>query len=361
LIGWRAAVASVALIAATAAHAETFRTEELRLPIKGAGSRGLEALLIKPDSPGRFPLVIINHGSPRKPEDRRKMTPWSSYPMAVEFARRGFAAAVVMRRGYGTSGGEDVEGYHSCSNPDYVTAGRATAQTIKAAIKDLSGRPDIDGTRIVSVGRSAGGFGTVALTADPPPGLLVAINFAGGRGSTADFSVCNEERLVSAFRVFGKTSRVPMLWVYSDNDHYFGPAVAEKFHHAFESSGGKAILVKAPAFGKDGHQLFSLTGTPHWLPLVDEFFASHELKPRETLLPYDLPKLTTPSMLKENGRRSFEFYRRAGQHKAFAVSDDGHFGWQTARRSAAEAKSGALKFCNMPGCRIVFVDDAAAP
>jgi dienelactone hydrolase len=360
LIAPRAAAVLAVLFFVSAAHAETYRTEELRLPMSEAGSRGLEALLVKPDGPGRFPLVVISHGSPRKPEDRPNMTPWSSYPMAVEFARRGFAAAVFMRRGYGTSGGHDAERTQSCNNPDYVASGRATAHDIKTAIKDLSSRPDIDGTRVIAVGRSAGGFGTVALTADPPPGLIAAISFAGGRGSKADFVVCNEERLVAAFRTFGKTSRVPMLWVYSENDHYFAPQLAEQFHRAFEGAGGNVTFVKKEAFGKDGHQLFSLNGTAQWAPPVDDFLTHQKLMPREIMIPYDLPKLSAPPQLSARGRNSFELYLRAGRHKAFAVSDDGHFGWQTARRSAGEAKSGALKFCNVPGCRVVFIDDAVA-
>ena len=60
-------------------------------------------------------------------------------------------------------------------------------------------RPDIDATRIISVGQSAGGFATVALTADPPAGLVAAISFAGGRGSPRDGEVCADERLVAAF------------------------------------------------------------------------------------------------------------------------------------------------------------------
>ena len=75
---------------------------------------------------------------------------------------------------------------------------------------------------MIAVGHSAGGFASVALSADPPPGLVAAISFAGGRGSRADDEVCSEDALVKAFATFGKTSRIPLLWVYAANDRFFG-------------------------------------------------------------------------------------------------------------------------------------------
>ena len=79
---------------------------------------------------------------------------------------------------------------------------------------------------VIAAGVSTGGFATVALTAQAPPGLVAAISFAGGRGSNADFAICNPADLFDAFRDFGKHSRTPMLWVYAENDRYFWPALA---------------------------------------------------------------------------------------------------------------------------------------
>ena len=64
---------------------------------------------------------------------------------------------------------------------------------------------------------------TVALTAQNPPGLLAGINFAGGRGSKADHDVCNPDDLVHTYKEFGKRSRIPMLWLYAQNDKFFWP------------------------------------------------------------------------------------------------------------------------------------------
>src|SRR5258708_4867058 len=162
-------------------RAQPFIEKEFRIPVPAAGSKGLQALMIRPNEPGPHPLAVVNHGSPRDVNDRPLMHPYSEWMQAMEFARRGWAAVVVMRRGYGQSGGEVAEGLGTCNHPDYLRAGEASASDLRAAIEYLSQLPEIDPNRIISVGVSAGGFATVALTADPPRGLVAAISFAGGR------------------------------------------------------------------------------------------------------------------------------------------------------------------------------------
>src|SRR5581483_4245586 len=156
---WRIAImALAALLSIEGAAADDLVREELRIPMAAAGPRGLEALLVRPRAPGRYPLALINHGSPRLAEDRPGMTPLEMLPMAQEFARRGWAAVTFMRRGYGGSDGNFVEGLGNCDNPDYVRAGTASATDSKAAIAALSKRPDVDALHIINAGISAGGF-----------------------------------------------------------------------------------------------------------------------------------------------------------------------------------------------------------
>jgi len=197
-VAWRHAAVAAALLAGLSGQslaADIYLEEELRIPLPTADSHGLEALLVRPKESGRYSLALISHGSPRSPAGRTEMTPWAMLPQAIEFARRGWAAVVVLRRGYGGSGGGWAETYGPCANPDYVAAGSAGAADLNAAISFLGGRPDVDTSRMIAVGVSAGGFATVALTADPPPGLVAAISFAGGRGSarcaTAKFATKN--------------------------------------------------------------------------------------------------------------------------------------------------------------------------
>jgi len=251
---------------------------ELRIPAPGAGERGLEALMVSPDEPGPHPLALINHGAPRVIADHQKMRPAAMLPQAREFARRGWTAVIVMRRGYGDSGGDFAEDARPCSNnPDCYGAGVEAANDLRAAILYLSKLPEVDATRIISVGVSAGGFATVALTANPPPGLVAGISFAGGRGSRASDEVCNPQVLINAFRAFGESSHVPMLWVYAENDHFFSPRIAAEFYRVFTEGGGRAQFVSTPPFGTDGHHLFSADGIPIWTPIVDAFLKTQNL------------------------------------------------------------------------------------
>ena len=90
--------------------------------------------------------------------------------------------------------------------------------------------------------------------------------------------MCGEKQLVAAFALYGKTSRVPLLWVSAENDHFFGPRLTAELESAFASAGGHVSFVKTPPFDVDGHQLFSrASGIPVWSPIVDQFLASNNL------------------------------------------------------------------------------------
>jgi dienelactone hydrolase len=331
--------------------------ESIRLPVSIPGTFGdsrveLAGLLIRPAGSGPFPLALINHGSPRVASARDRMTPAGMAPQAREFARRGWAAAVVMRRGYGATGGNWAEDYGGCTSPYYLEAGLASAKDMAGAIASLAQLPIIDKTRIISVGISAGGFGTVALSSLPVPGLVAAINFAGGRGSRGPNDVCSGPSLVRAMARYGEKSRVPQLWVYAENDLYFGPALAKEMHAAFTGAGGKAEFVRAAPFGEDGHGLFSAKGIPEWSPMVDAFLRAQSLPTwsPETLTLANLPFATDPM------REAFRNYVAAAGEKAFAVSPSGVFGWRTTQDSTDEARRDALYYCQQSGasCVILF-------
>lgn len=343
----RAALLAVLIVAAAThpAVADQFVREDLRIPFAAAGPRGLEALLIRPAGTQRYPLALISHGAPREAGKRPGMTPNRFYVQAAEFARRGFAALVVMRRGYGDSGGDYAENSGPCERRDYLVAAKASVSDLRAAINAMNARSDVTTQGMIAVGISAGGFASVALTADPPPGLAAAISFAGGRGSRADDDVCDEEALVRAFATLGKTSRTPMLWVYAANDKYFGPLLARRLHGAFTGAGGRAQFVDAPAFGADGHTLFSAAGASIWTPMVDGFLREQHLGTRD-LLPAPTPAaLPPPPRLSEKGRAAFAAYLAAGPHKVFAVSPKGGYAYRTGLRTAAEALSATLEAC----------------
>ena len=338
-------------ISAAQGRAEEIRQDALNIPVVISGSGGsssvkLEAIVVRPDDNLPHPLAVFNHGSPRSPSDRPKTTPYRMWAQAMAFARRGFVAVAFLRRGYGFSGGGWAEDYGSCSNPDYATAGRAGAADIAAVARFMTAQPYVSKGKWISVGVSAGGFATVALTADPPRGLAAAISFAPGRGSTSDDTVCGEKQLVSAFAQYGKTSRVPLLWVSAENDHFFGPRLTSQLTGAFSNAGGNVSFVQTPPFGSDGHELFSAAdGIPVWSPIVDKFLMSNDLRLRDKPIEVAAPDVPAPSTLSNRGREAFKTYLDSGPNKAFAVAGDAHFGWATGRRTIDEARKDALGFC----------------
>ncbi len=336
---------------------------QTNLPIPASFGGGvemtLEGILIRPAGPGPFPIAIVTHGSPRDPADRATMGPLRLVPQAQEFARRGWATLVVMRRGYGASPGPYAESNGPCNNPDYIVSGERSAEDIRQAIRFMARQPFADASRVISVGVSAGGFASIALTANPPPGLVAAISFAGGRGSRGDDDVCVPDRLVGAFGQFGRTSRVPTLWIYAENDLFFGPPLARRFLDAFTRAGGKADFVAAPANGKDGHFLFS-AAIPAWTPSVDRFLSDHGLAVRKAPIALPVSTLAPPPELGERNRNGFRDYVAAPGNKAFAVSPDGAYGWKSGQRAEADAQQGALENCakhTRKTCRIAVVND----
>ena len=191
-----------------------------------------------------------------------------------------------------------------------------------------------------------------------PPGLAAAISFAGGRGSRADDDVCDEEALVRAFATLGRTSRIPMLWIYAENDKFFRPDLARRMHAAFHRRRRPRRIDRAPAFGDDGHTLFS-RGIPLWTPMVDRFLREQNLGMRELAAAPLRRRFRRRPGCGEKGRAAFADYLAASPHKAFAVSPSGGFGYRGGQRSAAEAQDAALagmrKICG--DCAVYAVDD----
>ena len=128
---------------------------------------------------------------------------------------------------------------------------------------------------VIVVGQSAGGWASIALSSLNPPQVKAIITFAAGRGGRVGGKPnnnCAPDTLVEATREFSRTSRVPMLWIYIENDTIFGPAQSKRMHEAFTAAAGKAEYCLVPPFGNEGHFFI---GCPEaisiWSPLVTKF------------------------------------------------------------------------------------------
>ncbi|BBK39383.1 dienelactone hydrolase [Allostella sp. ATCC 35155] len=330
------------------------------VPADGGPAVDLSGYLARPDRPGRFPMVLLTHGSPRDGRDRAKMRAEGAARQARDFARRGWVALSVLRRGYGTSGGTFAEGAGPCGDRSYAEAGRSAAVDLREAAQWLARQNWSDPTRLLLVGVSAGGFAATALASDPPPGLVGVVSFAGGRGSRGPDDVCQPERLVAAFAEYGRTARAPALWIYAENDRYFGPQLARSLRDAYAAGGAPVEFHMLPPFGEDGHAVYG-RALAQWWPIVDAFLRRHGLPTwsAAVLSPDRLPGAG------ERHREAFERYLAAPGEKAFAASPSGRFGWATGRPSSAAAAEAALDFCHGgtgdPGCRLYFRNLAPVP
>lgn len=141
------------------------------------------------------------------------------------FVKMGFAVIIPMRRGYGHSEGSYAEEEGECDRARYYEAGMASALDLLATVRFMQAQPCIKAHHIILAGHSSGGFASLALASLGFDGLAGVINFSGGRGAKAD-QICDPEALLEAFARFGRTCRVPTLWIYSENDTYFSPGAA---------------------------------------------------------------------------------------------------------------------------------------
>ena len=233
----------------------------------------LQTTIFKPDGSGPFPLVILSHGVPSdsdKPEVAKVKYRQRFSTQAQEFVNRGFVVAVPMRRGYGLSGGQ-MNTYSVSSFFTIHTFGLEDAKDIKATIDFMSRQPYVDGKHIVLVGQSGGGLASLAYGSLADPNIKGIINFAGGlKLSRTRLDWPNE--MAKAFGNYAKTTKVPSIWFYAENDSYFPPDVARKAYEAYQKNGGQAKLFALPAFKKDGHTLFhSADGNQMWREEVLKF------------------------------------------------------------------------------------------
>jgi dienelactone hydrolase len=233
-------------------------------------------MVYRPPGDGPFPLAVINHGSTQS-ELRRAQYRRPSYSALTEWlVAHDYAVAVPQRPGHGETGGPYYEAQGRCADADFRKSGIRTAAAIAAAIDYMSGQSFVRRTGLLALGQSAGGWGSLALAADhAPAGLKAVVAFAPGRGGRVNDTAnnnCAPDRLVAAAREFGQKARIPTLWLYAENDSYFGPALSRRMAEAYRAGGGQVEYHLLPALAGDGHHLISARdGVPLWKPILEDF------------------------------------------------------------------------------------------
>jgi dienelactone hydrolase len=236
----------------------------------------MRATVYRPRGAGPFPLVVISHGTAESAELRKMFTIPTFEALSAWFVRRGYAVVAPQRPGHGETAGPYVETNVDCENAQYRLAGLATAASIRASIDFMKTQPFVSRSPVILVGHSAGAWGSLAL-AYRGAGIKAVINFAGGRGGRSYNQPnrnCSPERLVAAAAEFGRRVRVPTLWIYTENDTFFGPSLSRQMAEAFRAAGGPVEYHLLPPFGEEGHFLVQIDeGVPTWGPIVARFLA----------------------------------------------------------------------------------------
>ena len=242
------------------------------------------AYVVRPVGDGPFPLAIMNHGVSLKPLDRSFFPLVEFRDAAMWFARRGYFVVAPVGSGYGAAAidiperglyGPFFSKVGKCTNPNFRDPGLAVAQVDLWIIDYMAAEKRIVPKDVIVIGQSAGGWASIALSSLNPPPVKAIITFEAGRGGRVDGKPnnnCAPDKLVEVTGEFGRTSRVPMLWIYTENDTFFGPALSNRMHQAFTAAGGSAEYHLLPPFGSDGHFLIgSPDSIPIWSPLVSRF------------------------------------------------------------------------------------------
>lgn len=238
----------------------------------------LVARVCRPPGDEMFKVVIVNHGAPGAAQVAGMQPPGCGTPAARWFNEHGYIVVAPLRRGFGASDGPVVETSGPCAAPDYVRAGREAARDVSAAVMFAQALPGARPDGTVVIGQSTGGWAVIAYAERPDPGVTKLVSMAGGRGGRAAGQAdtyCRPDRLIEAASVFGRSARLPMLWVSAENDSFFSPDLERTMRGAFAGAGGRAELVVTPPFGHDGHRLFTEPGGETvWGPIVGSYLAA---------------------------------------------------------------------------------------
>lgn len=255
------------------------REEVVKIPVQiRSGFQSVEqnitVTIVRDDQRKRAPWLILNHGRSGKESERKNYGRAVFRDQARYFAQRGFVVLMPTRIGYGVTGGPDLErSGPSCGSRDYRAALAPAVAQVSATIDHARALPYVDPARGVILGQSMGGFTTIAAAAAGLPGAKIAVNFAGGGGGDPVLQVakpCRADLIEDTFGGYGATARIPTLWLYSENDKYWGPDLPRAWFAAFKAKGGAGDFVSLPPSGDDGHSSFT-KNMAAWKPAVEAF------------------------------------------------------------------------------------------
>ena len=269
---------SPAAFSATAAAADPVEeTRSIAVTVKDLHgreeTRQIPVTIFRPDDGGRHPLVVMNHGRAAA-ENRAAQSAQRYEGFARHLVSRGFVVMLPTRVGYGPTYGDfDPESTGACAAMRLEPQAQAASDQVLATLAYARTLPYVDASRWLVAGQSVGGLTAVATVWRHPPGLVGGINFSGGTGGDPHRSPgrpCHPERIEALWRARAAEAVAPMLWLYWENDEYWGAENPRRWHAAWLAGGGKAEFHVLAPVRKTGHGGIGFDAE-HWQPLVDNF------------------------------------------------------------------------------------------
>ncbi|HEY3599025.1 MAG TPA: CocE/NonD family hydrolase [Paraburkholderia sp.] len=319
----------------------------------------LKVTLYMPSRGGPFPLALINHGASHDPASAPRV---GDEFIPYYFLSRGYAVAMPLMRGYAGSDGYLLP--HGC---DIVATGLDAARDIRKVLDAVKREPGIDASHIVVVGKSMGGWNTLAFGTLNSPDVKGLISFAGGVKESDCASP--DASLVSGAAQLGAHTRLRSIWFYGDNDLTFATPTWKAMFAQYTAAGGHAELVDYGAFEKDAHAMTaSGAGLPLWVQKADAFLLSIGMPGREMnpeYLPAHPPETSAyadlndvnalPYLSDEQSARLYRGFLAAPLPRAIAVGM-GNAAWASGGFDPADA---ALKRCweTTQYCQLYAVDN----
>ena len=326
-------------------------------------TREIPVMIFRPKGDGPFPLVIMNHG--RAATEKRALRGVQRFEHLSRYlVGKGFAVMLPTRVGYAQTYGDfDPEASGECRSLRVEPMAIAASDQVLATLEFAKTLPFVDATRWFVMGQSVGGLAAVATAGRQPAGLLGAVNFSGGVGGDPEKhpgNPCSPQQVASVIGTFAKGAKVNMLWLYWQNDLYWGASTPRRWHEAWVGGGGLAEFQSLAPLGQDGHSGLN-ADMDHWVPLVDDYLARLGFgKPGSIARPApsgfakvdEADKLPANQATKDGGYRKF---MESKTPRAFALGPKNASGWATGDWALGRA----LGVCARRGepCKLYAVDD----
>jgi dienelactone hydrolase len=227
-------------------------------------------------------VVVYSHGRAGTAAERARTGLPDEQGYVRYFLHKGFAVIAPIRPGYGDTGGVDREDsgvrfdiFGNCwGRAAFERSADAAADAVLATIAWVKAQPWADAKHIVLAGASMGGLASIATAARDPDGVVGYINFSGGTGgagSHAPEHSCGTEDMRELMAHYGATTHVRALWLYAENDQFWGPDWPRAWYQAYARGGDPSEFVMTDAVpNSDGHQLLA-RGFRLWVGPVDRF------------------------------------------------------------------------------------------